>query len=107
MLRELETGSTYQLVGLDVDGNKPATDAWIYHRKRKKVGYVTSAVWSPTVKRNIALALIDADADTQNLWADIYTTKELKWYRSMMQCRVVPRPFFNPKRKNAVPAGNY
>ena len=105
--RELETGSKYQLVGLDVDGNKPATDAWIYHRKRKKVGFVTSAVWSPTCKRNIALALIESDAGTENLWADIYTTKELKWYRSMMQCRVVPRPFFNPKRKSAVPAANY
>ena len=107
LLTELENGSVYKLVGLDVDGNKPATDAWIYHRKRKKVGYVTSALWSPTCKRNIALALIEADADVRNLWADIYTTKELKWYRSMMQCRVVPRPFFNPARKNAVPAGNY
>ena len=107
LLAELEKGSTYQLVGLDVDGNKPATDAWIYQRKRKKVGYVTSAIWSPTCKRNIALALIEANVDRQNLWADIYTTKELKWYRNMVQCRVVPRPFFNPPRKNAVPAGNY
>ena len=105
--REHENGSKYQLVGLDVDGNKPATDSWLYHRKRKKVGYVTSAIWSPTCKRNIALALIEANVPTQNLWADIYTTKELKWYRSMMRCRVVSRPFFNPKRKNALPARSY
>lgn len=107
LLRELESGSKYKLVGLDVDGNKPATDSWIYHRKRKKIGYVTCAIWSPTCKRNIAMALIEANADTGNLWADIYTTKELKWYRNMMQCRIVARPFFNPARKNAVPAGNY
>lgn len=107
LVRELEYGSKYRLVGLDVAGNKPATDAWIYHRKRRRVGYVTSAVWSPTCKKNIAMALIEADADSRYLWADIYTQKELKWYRDMMRCRVVSRPFFNPSRKNRVPADEY
>lgn len=107
LLRESENGSRYRLVGLDVEGNKPAVDAWLYHRKRKKVGYVTSAIWSPTCKRNIALALLKANTDTSNLWADIYTAKELKWYRSMMRCHVVSMPFFDPARRKALPALSY
>ena len=107
LLEEKKTGSRYKLVGLEIDGNKPATDAWIYHNKRKKVGTITSAIWSPTCKSNIALAWLDAKAKTDNLWADIYTSKELKWHRDMMACKVVRRPFFNPPRRYAVPAANY
>ncbi len=107
LLKEIETGSRYRLVGLDIEGNKPADQAWVYHRRWKKVGHITSAIWSPTCKRNIALAILDAKTKIDNLWVDIYTSKELKWHRSMMRCKVVSRPFFNPARKNAVPAEDF
>ena len=44
------------LVALDIDGNVPAEHALVYHRGKREVGHITAAAWSPTVKRNIALA---------------------------------------------------
>mgnify|MGYP006183283691 CR=1 FL=1 len=40
-------------------GRKPAHGAYLY-AGRKEVGQVTSATWSPVLKRNIALATVDA-----------------------------------------------
>jgi aminomethyltransferase len=51
-----------QLVGLDIEGNKPAHNALLYAdaQRQREIGSVTSAIWSPTCKRNIALAMVDA-----------------------------------------------
>lgn len=99
--------SRYRLVGLDVAGNKPATDALLYDRRGRETGVVTSAMWSPTCKKSIAIASLnrDVDPDDPGLWADVYVHRELKWDRVKAPCRVVPRPFFDPERRRAVPAG--
>ena len=109
LLRERQNGGgRWRLVGLDVAGNKPAQNALVYRGKRE-VGQVTSAVWSPTAKKNIALATIEreAAAGRSPLWADIYAQKELKWTRSEAACRIAQRPFWNPPRRFAVPAGEH
>ena len=43
-------------------GTKPAHNALLYDERggRRQVGSVTSAIWSPTCKRNLALAMVDA-----------------------------------------------
>ena len=66
---------------------------------------MTSAMWSPTCKRNIALAIIDAPyhATGTTVWADIYLNRELVWERRMAAARVVDRPFFAPERRRATP----
>jgi aminomethyltransferase len=109
LLRERETGSRYRVVGLDIQGSKPAHDALIYHGRNRQVGFVTSALWSPTAKRNIAIATLDADyADrTEGLWAEVYVNKELKWDKTAVSCRIVERPFFNPPRRRTTPAADY
>lgn len=109
LLAESERGPRYRLVGLDVEGSKPARDALIYQGRSKQVGMVTSAIWSPTAKRNIALATLDAAyaEGTGGLWAEIYVNKELKWEKVEARCRVVARPFFDPPRRRATPALDY
>jgi aminomethyltransferase len=99
-------GSRYRLVALDVEGNKPAHDALIYDRRDREAGVVTSALFSPTCKKSIALASIRADIDPQHggLWADLYVQRELKWKRIKADCKVVERPFFNPERRRMTPA---
>ena len=99
-----KTGGT-RLVGLDVAGNKPARDALIYHGRDTVAGFVTSAMWSPTCKRNIALATLKRPFETGNqaLWAEIYVKKEGKWEKVVAPCRIVERPFFNPPRRRATP----
>ncbi len=94
------------LVALDIDGNKPANDAFIYLNKRKEVGTVTSAYWSPTCKRNIAYAWIRGDLiESEKLWVEIYFAKELKWDRVMVRAKIVKRPFFNHPRRRQTPPG--
>ena len=109
LLAEKERGSRYRLVKLDIDGNKPATDSFIFSRRKKVVGHVTSAVWSPSAKANIALASVECPygQPDDELWAEIYYHRELQWTRLMARCRVVDGPFFEPPRRRATPAGDY
>ena len=111
LLAEKQNGTSRRcLVGLDIEGNKPAAGALVYHRRKKEVGHITSAMWSPTCKQNIALASLIrpyGTSVTDNLWVDIYTDKEKKWARQMCWARIVERPFFKHPRRNAVPAGDY
>lgn len=110
LIERQRKGPRYSLVALDVDGAKPAGGALIYHRKRKPVGHVTSAVWSPTVKRNIALAELKAPygvSRTGRLYAEIYIDKEGKWETLMTPVRIVERPFFKHPRSRATPPGAF
>ena len=94
---------------LDVEGNKPAKDAFVYDRRRRNVGVVTSSMWSPAAKANIALASVQVPHGTpgDELWAEIYYQKELKWSRFMARCTVVEGAFYNPPRRRAQPAADY
>lgn len=111
LLAEQVRGSRRRLVGLDVAGNKPAHNALLYCGRdgRREVGFVTSATWSPTCKRNIALGNVDAPLfeTGQAVWADIYLCRELVWERRMVRAVVVERPFFEHARRRATPPGNF
>ena len=111
LLEEKRRGARRRLVGLDVEGNKPAHDALLYADRsgKRQIGSVTSATWSPTAKRNIALAMMDAPHITTGLtvWAEIYLNRELVWERRMARARIVERPFFAPERRRATPPASY
>ncbi|MDX1737210.1 MAG: aminomethyltransferase family protein [Alphaproteobacteria bacterium] len=106
LARTQNGGDVYNFVGFEIDGNKPAHNALIYSKKRKEVGYFTSAMWSPTLKSNIGMALINRKAlekGGDGLWAEIYLQKELKWDRSWAKLKLVDRPFFKNKRRGLTP----
>jgi aminomethyltransferase len=111
LLAEQARGPRRRLVGLDIDGNKPAHNALLYTQRSGKhaVGAVTSATWSPTCKRNIALAMVDASnmQTGSTIWAEIYLNRELVWQRRMARARVVERPFFAPERRRATPPADF
>lgn len=111
LVDEKRRGPARRLVGLDIEGNKPAHNALLYSDRagRKEVGSITSAAWSPTCKRNIALAMIDTPHFNvgNSVWADIYLNRELIWERRMVRARIVERPFFAPSRRKATPPGPY
>jgi aminomethyltransferase len=104
-------GPRRQLVGLDVEGNKPAHNALVYRERsgRHEVGHVSSAVWSPTCKRNLALAMVDAAhiALGSEVWVEIYLNRELVWERRMSRAVVVERAFFAPPRRLATPPADF
>jgi aminomethyltransferase len=107
LIAERQRGPRRRLIGLDIEGAKPAHNALIYADPdgRREVGSITSAMWSPTCKRNIALAMIDAPhfQAGQTLWAEIYLNRELVWERRMAAAAIVDRPFFAPDRRRATP----
>ncbi len=111
LLAERSRGPRRQLVGLDVVGNKPAHNALLYAAAngKREIGSVSSATWSPTCKRNIALAMVDAPyfRTGTTVWADIYLNRELVWERRMSRAQVVERPFFAPDRRRATPPAEY
>ena len=98
-------------MGLDIEGTKPAHNALLYTDQagKRQAGSVSSATWSPTCKRNIALAMVDAPHMRlgSTLWAEIYLNRELVWERRMARARVVERPFFAPERRRASPPADY
>jgi len=111
LLEEERRGPRRLLVGLDIEGNKPAHNALLYSDSsgKRQVGSVTSATWSPTAKRNIALAMMDAPhiEPGMSVWAEIYLNRELVWERRMARAQIVARPFFAPERRRATPPGDY
>ena len=86
-------------VGLEIDCEPlsgPNTIFWPILNNDLKIGKVTSAVYSPRLKKNIALAMIDiqySKLDTKLI--TIINEKKVN-------CRVVEKPFFDPKKKIAI-----
>ena len=111
LLAEQARGPRRRLVGLDIEGTKPAHNALLYSARsgKKEAGSVTSATWSPTCKRNLALAMVEAPyiATGSTVWAEIYLNRELMWERRMVRARVVERPFYAPQRRHATPPADF
>ena len=105
LLQEKQRGPKYTLTKLDIEGNKPAEGSHIYKNERctQEIGYVTSAMWSPAVKANIALAMIETRHLQGELWAEIYYEKELRQYSRVARCTRKQKPFWRPARARATP----
>ena len=105
LLDEKRRGPKYTLTKLDIEGNRPAEGSYIYGNKRctKEIGYVTSAMWSPAVKANIALAMINTENLDDQMWAEIYYEKELRQYSRVVKCTRKKKPFWAPARARLTP----
>ncbi|MGE0022691.1 MAG: aminomethyltransferase family protein [Hyphomicrobium sp.] len=102
--------SKWALVGLDVEGNVSPENSIVYSGKTREVGLVTAGIWSPTLKRSIALAMVERPYHAENsndLWIEIYALRELAYHKLMVRARVTERPFFNPARRRATPPGDF
>jgi aminomethyltransferase len=109
LLAEKDKGSRFRLVKLDIDGNKPAKDSFVFTRDKKYAGTVTSAMWSPSAKASIALASLEMPHGEpgEELLVEIYYRRELKWNRVMAPARVVKNVFWDPPRKRQTPPGDF
>ena len=110
LMKEKAEGSRYRFVKLDVEGNKTACNAYLFDRENgKTIGAVTSTVWGPSAKKNIAFGYVEMPHGKpgDHVWAEIYYQKELKWNRVWAKCEVVDKPFWNPPRRSQTPPGDY
>ncbi len=91
-------GPKRQQVGLVIDGPRlkgPNTTFWPVSKDGAAIGTVTSAVYSPRLEQNIALAMVATDA------ARIGATVEVVTSSGPAPATIVERPFFDPKKKLA------
>lgn len=113
LAEEKRRGSTWQLVKLDIEGNKPAHHSFIYRNagggRKKQVGFITSACWSPVCKQNIGLGTVKAPYGKvgDELLVEIYYQREMHWSRVMAKATVVGKPFWDPARRRATPPGAF
>jgi aminomethyltransferase len=112
LAQEKREGSTWRLVKLDIEGNKPAHHSYIFAKakgNKSEIGFITSAAWSPVCKKNIALGTVRTPhgkpGDT--VWVEIYYQREMHWSRKMAKATVVDKPFWFPPRRGATPPEPY
>ena len=93
-----ENGIKRKQVGLILDCEPlegPNTTFWKIYKNKNEIGKVTSAVYSPRLKKNIALAMISIQQ------ADIGNVLDVEKSFSMVKATVVNKPFYDPKKKIA------
>ena len=73
----------------------PNTTFWKILKDNKQIGKVTSAVYSPRLKKNIALAMINIE------YSEIGTELDVKIGDKNFKSTVVEKPFYDPKKKIA------
>ena len=105
LLEAQKKGPGHVLTKLEIEGNKPADGSSLYADKKcsKQIGYVTSAMWSPVVKSNIALAMVDPAYLDRPIWAEISYMKEIRPLWKVAKCTVRDKPFYAPKHARMTP----
>jgi aminomethyltransferase len=93
-----DTGVSQQLVGLEIDGDPfiGSNDFfWPIMKDGVQVGTVTSAIYSPRLEKNIALAMISINHAASGGALQVDKLSETR------TCTVVPIPFYDPKKSLA------
>ena len=108
LAEEKRNGSKWRLVRLDIEGNKIAHSSYIWKDKKmsgEKLGFTTSAVWSPICKQNIAIGTVRMPHGEvgSNVWVEIYYQREMHWFREVAKATVLDKPFWMPPRRSATP----
>jgi aminomethyltransferase len=94
-----DSGVTRKQVGLVINGPRlagPNTRFWDVAQDGTTVGRVTSAVYSPRLDRNIALAMVSVDCANLGTQLDVTTPS------GPVSATVVEKPFFDPRKERAV-----
>ena len=90
-----KNGVKRQQIGMEIEGDSlkgPNTVFWQVFCDNKIVGKVTSAVFSPRLNRNIALAMVDKNFSKLGL------NLLVKINGQMRKAKIVEKPFFDPKK---------
>jgi len=93
-----DSGVSRKLVGIEIHGDPmsgPNTSFWPVYYQDNRIGKVTSAVYSPRLERNIAMAMIAIEH------TDVGTRLELQLSSGTVNATVVEMPFYDPKKKIA------
>ena len=93
-----QNGITRKQVGVEIDCKPlagPNTTFWKLKKDNMNIGKVTSAVYSPRLKKNIALAMVSVEQ------SEIGNEFQVTTNEGTFNCIVVEKPFYDPKKKIA------
>ena len=85
-------------IGLEINCEPlsgPNTTFWPIKKNNNEIGKVTSAVYSPRLKKNIALAMVNIKN------SQIGTDLEVETNKGKFTAKIVEKPFYDPKKKIA------
>src|SRR6056300_971450 len=95
-LQKIKTeGIKRKQVGLELDCDplqSPNTTFWKIYKNDNVVGKVTSAVYSPRLKKNIALAMLQIE------YCEIANEFMVDNGETKIKCKIVEKPFYDPKK---------
>jgi aminomethyltransferase len=89
-------GITRKQVGVEIDCKPlsgPNTTFWELKKDNVNIGKVTSAVYSPRLKKNIALAMVSVEQ------SEIGNELKVNTNEGIFDCKIVEKPFYDPKKK--------
>ncbi len=93
-----QEGIKRKQVGLIIDCNPlsgPNTTFWPIEKDGKTIGKVTSAVYSPRLKKNIALAMVEVNH------SELGNQLNIETHEGKYSSTIVEKPFYDPKKKIA------
>jgi glycine cleavage system aminomethyltransferase T len=93
-----DEGVSRKQIGLIIDGDPltgPNTTFWEINSNGEAIGKVTSAVYSPRLEQNIALAMVSAEH------ANIGAQVEVVTKSGPIRATICERPFYDPKKQIA------
>ena len=85
-------------VGLEIDGDPfagPNNEFWPISVFGQRIGQVTSAIYSPRLEANIALAMVQIDNSSIDSRVEVVTPDGSR------NARIVPKPFYDPRKNLA------
>ena len=74
---------------------EPNTTFWKLFKDNTEIGKITSAVYSPRLKKNIALAMVSIEQSELGNNFQVITNG------GKFNCIIVEKPFYDPKKKIA------
>ena len=96
LTRIRKEGVKRKQIGIRIDCNPlsgPNTTFWPIMRNEKKIGKVTSAIYSPRLKKNIALAMISIENSHLGTLIDVLTPE------GTCKAEIIQKPFYDPDKK--------
>ena len=90
-----DNGVSRKQVGLEISGDAlkgPNTTFWPIRCDTQRVGKVTSAIYSPRLKSNIALAMVATEYSELDMQLDVQLPA------GSVSATVVQKPFFDPNK---------
>jgi aminomethyltransferase len=99
-----EQGASRKQVGLILDGEPmpgPNTSFWAIKKDGMTIGKVTSAIYSPRLEMNIALAMVSTEHAILGAKVKIVNKSGIVNEAGTVTATIVERPFYDPNKKIA------